>query len=202
MSESESTLHTRPSLLVRLRDAGDGDSWRTFVDIYAPLIYRWCRRHGPQDADAADLTQDVLAEVVRCIRSFEYQPQRGRFRDWLGTVTRRRLGRFFERSGRATAGGDALAQCSAAAPPDAEWTAEFNAHILRIALDRIRPHFEAATWRAFELAWIENRSALETADVLGLPIEKVYVAKSRILKRLEEEVLALAEDLPQFVPLG
>src|SRR5262245_51158989 len=93
----DSALHTRPSLLVRLRDAGDSASWQTFVDLYGPVLYRYARRRGLQDADATDVAQEVLAEVARCIRAFEYQPERGRFRDWLGTVLCRRLARFWEK---------------------------------------------------------------------------------------------------------
>jgi RNA polymerase sigma-70 factor (ECF subfamily) len=203
MSEPDSTLHTRPSLLVRLRDARDEESWRTFVDTYGPLLYRWCRRRGLQDADAADVSQETLAEVARCIRTFAYQPERGRFRDRLATVTRRRLIRFHEQRGRgvAAAGGEAdqaLAQCSAE-PADAEWTAAFHAHVLRVALDRVRPHFAQDTWRAFELTWLDGRPSIEVADRLGVPIDAVYLARCRVLKRLEEEVLLLAEDLPHLV---
>ncbi len=90
-------MQTRPSLLIRLRDVADADAWRTFVATYAPLVHRFGRRQGLQDADAADLTQDVLGEVCRAIRSFEYEPARGRFRDWLLVITRRRSARFQER---------------------------------------------------------------------------------------------------------
>jgi RNA polymerase sigma-70 factor (ECF subfamily) len=205
MSAPDSTLHTRASLLARLRDVHDESSWRTFVDTYAPLLYRWCRGRGLQDADAADVSQDILTEVVRSIRTFEYRPERGRFRDWLGTVTRRRLARFFAGRGRGAAPGggaaeQALAECRAV-PADDEWTAAFHAQVLRVALDRSRPHFAPATWQAFELTWLGGRSAVEAADELGLPIEAVYVARSRVLKRLEEEVRVLAEDLPHLVPL-
>jgi RNA polymerase sigma-70 factor (ECF subfamily) len=205
MGSPDSSLHTRPSLLARLRDVHDDSAWRTFVDTYAPLLYRWCRGRGLQDADAADVSQDILAEVVRAVRTFEYRPERGRFRDWLGTLTRRRLGRFFAQRGRgAVAGGgaaeQALADCPAA-PAEDEWTAAFHAQVLRAALDRSRPHFAPATWQAFERTWLAGRSAVEAADELGLPIEAVYVARSRVLKRLEEEVRVLAEDVPHLVPL-
>jgi RNA polymerase sigma-70 factor (ECF subfamily) len=85
---------------------------------------------------------------------------------------------------------------------DGEWAAEFNAHVLRTALERVRPHFAPTTWRAFELAWLEGRPAPAVATELGVPIETVYLAKSRVLKRLEDEVLLLADDLPQLVPLS
>ena len=61
---------TQPSLLLRFRDASDAESWRTFVSVYAPLIYRSCRRRGLQDADAADVGQEVLTQVARSIRDF------------------------------------------------------------------------------------------------------------------------------------
>ncbi len=196
---------TRPSLLTRLHDAEDAEAWQTFVRVYAPLVYGHVRRRGVQDADAADLTQAVLADVLRCMRGgFEYRPERCRFRDWLGTVTRRHLLRFLHRQGQAVrgTGGPEDQFDQVPAEPDAAWTAEFNARVLRVALERIRPGFEPGTWQVFERLWLEDRPALETADALGLHIDAVYAAKSRVLKRLREEVLVLAEDLPQLVPLG
>jgi RNA polymerase sigma factor (sigma-70 family) len=206
MSETPSESATRPSLLLRLRDAADADSWQAFVKTYAPLIYSYCRSRGIQDADAADIAQEVLKQVAQSMRTFEYRPERGRFRDWLGTVTRHKLARFLRKQERALrgAGGDeALGDLGQVVAPeaDSEWTAEFNAQILRVALERIRPEFETRTWRAFERVWQDNQPALATARELGLSIDKVYAAKSRVLKRLREEILMLAEDLPQCVPL-
>jgi DNA-directed RNA polymerase specialized sigma24 family protein len=77
MSDENSSLNTRPSLLARIRDAQDAVSWQLFVNIYAPVIYRFCRHKGLQDANAADVTQETLVETARCIRTFEYQPERG-----------------------------------------------------------------------------------------------------------------------------
>jgi RNA polymerase sigma-70 factor (ECF subfamily) len=195
-----SSHSTSPSLLKRLQDVQDSDAWQTFVDVYAPLFYRWCRRRGLQDAD---VTQEVLAQVVRSIRTFEYQPERGRFRDWLGTVARGKLVRWYEKrrpevSGTATT--DTFDPLAGAGGPgvEAEWAAEFHACVLQAALRRIRPSFEPSTWRAFELTWLENRPAADTAREAGLPIGAVYVAKSRVLKRLRDEILLLAEDLPQL----
>ena len=82
---------TRPSLLARIRDPRDGVAWGEFVDIYGPLVYDYGRRRGLQDADAADLTQDVLRAVAAAADRFAYDPARGAFRSWLFTVTRRKL---------------------------------------------------------------------------------------------------------------
>jgi RNA polymerase sigma factor (sigma-70 family) len=191
-----STMETKPSLLVRVRDPLDADAWRTFVALYAPLVYRYGRRRGLQDADASDLTQEVMGEVARAIRSFEYQPQRGRFRDWLLIIARRRLIRFFANQVRRPASGlgAELPDPRGDDEPDQDWNEAFNARVLRVALHRIRPHFEASSWCAFERVWIERRPAAEAADELSLSIEAVYMAKSRILRRLEVEVREIAED--------
>ena len=137
---------------------------RRSSNTYVPLIYRFARRMGLQDAAAADISQEVLTEVARCIRSFEYHPERGRFRDWLGILARRRLGRFLKKKGReATDATEEEADASEPCSADSDWTDEFNARILATALERARPHFEPATWRAFECVWLENRRASEIA---------------------------------------
>src|SRR5712664_284376 len=82
---------TRASLLVRLRDPHDGVAWGQFVDLYAPLVYGYVRKQGLQDADAADLCQEVLTAVAGAVGRLEYDPQRGAFRNWLFTIVRRRL---------------------------------------------------------------------------------------------------------------
>ncbi len=195
---------TQPSLLLRIRDASDAESWRTFVSIYAPLIYRSCRRRGLQDADAADVGQEVLAQVARSIREFEYQPGRGRFRDWLGAVVRNKVSRFLANEARGVRGVvvNESFENLGAAEADGEWVAEFHVRLLSAALGRIRDRFEPPTWSAFEEVWLHNRASHEVAHDLALPIAAVYLAKSRVLKRLRDELMILAEDLPQYVPLS
>jgi RNA polymerase sigma factor (sigma-70 family) len=198
-TRGDNPVLTRPSLLVRVRDVRDAEAWRTFVTIYAPIVlYRYARRHGLQDADAADVTQEVMGEVAQAIRSFEYRPERGRFRDWLRTIARRRLARFKERQARCPEHPYSAAALEWVSdgddPTDVDWEESFNVRVLRTALRRIQPCFEPMTWRAFERVWLEDRSAAETAVELSLRIELVYVAKSRVLKRLEEVVQEIAGD--------
>ena len=188
---------TRPSLLLRIRDPEDADSWNRFVDVYRPLILRYARKRGLQDADAADVAQDVLAQVSRAIRAFEYRPEVGRFRDWLGTVVRHRVHRFLRREANQPRGAEGnWLDDLPATQQDSDWSVAFNAHVLNEALDRARPHFEASTWDAFRLAWLEQQPAATAAEKLGIPVAGVYLAKSRVLKRLREEVMAIAEDWP------
>src|SRR5213082_840768 len=91
---------TRASLLVRLRDGADVDAWQEFVRLYAPVIYGFARKRGLQDADAADLMQDVLRSLSTAMGRLDYKPVRGTFRGWLFTVTRNKLFNFLDSRGR------------------------------------------------------------------------------------------------------
>ena len=89
--------------------ATDAEAWRTFVDLYLPLVFRYCRKRGLQDADARDVTQQVLANIHRAIEGFQYDPNKGKFRNWLGTITLREIMRYQLKSRRpGKGGGDGL----------------------------------------------------------------------------------------------
>jgi RNA polymerase sigma factor (sigma-70 family) len=195
--DDPSHLRTRPSLLCRLADPSDGDAWRAFVDTYAPLVYRFCRRRGAQDADAADVTQEVLAQVSRSMPAFRYDPARGRFRDWLWAVVRSKLGRFRKSDARVPVPtGENLD--TEATPADPEWVAEFQARLVEVALTRVAGEFSSDHWRAFERTWRDGAAAGVVAAELGLSVSAVYVAKCRAVARLREEIAHLADDLPDF----
>jgi RNA polymerase sigma factor (sigma-70 family) len=204
MAEKATGPPTRPTLLRRIHDANDREAWQTFVDVYGPLVYRHARSRGLQDADAAEITQEVLFRVSRAIRQFEYDSGRGSFREWLGTVTHNRIRSFLQKEagvihGRGEDDAEDVLQGLPASEQDTEWTEEFNRHLLDLALRRCRPYFEERTWRAFELVWLQDRSAAEVARELGQKINWVYLMKSRVLKRLQQEVQELAEDIPQLL---
>jgi RNA polymerase sigma factor (sigma-70 family) len=199
MVDESTGQSTHPSLLLRLRQPEDQDAWNLFVSVYAPLIFGHCRRAGLPRADAEDVTQEVFARLSTAIRHFEYQPDLGRFRTWLGTVVRNEILRYRKKSARQPAGvgGEgitAVLDQAVAKQEDNSWVAEFNAHVLQTALARCRPRFEAATWRAFEMVWLENRPPADVAREVGREIAWVYVAKSRVLMQLSQEVRELADD--------
>ncbi len=201
MADASSQPTTRPSLLLRLRDPRDAGAWHTFVHTYGPLVYGECRYRGLGHADAEDVTQKVFARVVSGIRAFDYRPEVGRFRDWLGTLVRNEVNRHLGKEvrtpdGRAATGAGVVLDGVPDRGEDGAWAEAFNARVLQVALERARPHFEGPTWRAFELAWLEDRPAAEVARELGQPLDWVYVAKSRVLKRLWQEVQELADDVP------
>jgi RNA polymerase sigma-70 factor (ECF subfamily) len=181
---------TRASLLVRLRDRHE-IAWHEFLSLYTPVIYSYCLRRGLQASDAEDITQEVLLEVARCIRSFEYQPQRGRFRDWLNTITWRRLARFWNQQRHSP---EALLTEDLQSSPDPVWTESFHAVVLQQALQNIQPGFTSSTWQLFLANWQQGLPAKDVARQFGVPIEMVYHAKSRGLKQLEAEVIRLSDD--------
>ena len=198
MADRVGAIETPRSLLILIRNPGDCKSWTTFVAIYGPLIRSFARERGLQEADVDDVAQVVLSTVARVMPTFEYRPERGRFCAWLGTVTRNAMRKHVNRTrrqGQAIGGNDGPDLDSLVdSEPDPDWSARFQSHVLRVACERIRSSFETATWTAFTRTWLDDTPAVTVADELGLPIHAVYVAKSRVLKGLREEVLLLADD--------
>jgi RNA polymerase sigma-70 factor (ECF subfamily) len=189
---------TRASLLLRIRNAEDQAAWATFVDIYTPLVWTFCRRHGLQDADAADVSQEVMLAVASAIRRFEYDPERGSFRSWMATVTRSKLNNFFLAQQRhpIPVGDSELAQACADTPSpneSAEWDRDYRQRVFDWAAARVRPEVEERTWQAFWRTAIEREDGKTVAESLGLSVGAVYVARSRVLARLKEEVQAVDE---------
>jgi RNA polymerase sigma-70 factor, ECF subfamily len=189
---------TRVSLLERLRKGTDAAAWQLFVDLYTPLIYRFARRKGLQDADAQDVAQKIMARVFKAIGKFDYDSQRGRFRNWLGIITVHEISRHFERARRGNQGvggdqGDSFAE-QMPRSDEGDWFDAFNAHTLATALARIRVHFDDCTWQAFDLTWIHDIPTEQAASRLNKTAAWIYKARFRVLKRLRAEVEFLTED--------
>src|SRR5437764_1929383 len=140
---------TRVTLLARIRDGRDADAWREFVQIYGPVGYRFARNRGLQDADAADLMQDVLRSVARNAPRMEYDPARGTFRGWLYTVTRNKIYNFLNSQRHRPRGtGDTDAQerldSTPARPepgPDEEWEREYQRQLSSRAMEMVKDEF-------------------------------------------------------------
>lgn len=166
-----------------------------------PMVHRYCRRRGLQEADATDVTQDVMKAVSQAIGRFEYDPKHGQFRDWLFTVTRSKLNNLFERQRRRERGsGRTSIQQRLNEQPAPEETTQWNEdcrrELFEWAAKQARTEFKEATWRAFMMVAVEGRSAEEASKATGLSANAVYIAKSRVLSRLRELVAELGEDSP------
>jgi RNA polymerase sigma-70 factor (ECF subfamily) len=194
---------TRVTLLARIRDGRDADAWREFVHLYGPVVYRFARNRGLQDADAADLMQDVLRSVARNAHRMEYDPKRGTFRGWLYTVTRNKIYNFLSAQRnrpRGTGDADAHERLDATPArddgtgPDAEWEKEYQRRLSARAMERVKDEFQPATWKAFWETAVEGKPAAEVGAGLKMSPGAVYVAKSRVLARLRDEVKKLLDD--------
>jgi RNA polymerase sigma-70 factor (ECF subfamily) len=186
---------TRASLLVRLRDGQDREAWQQFVQVYAALIYNFARKRGLQDADAADLMQDVLRSVASAAGRLEYDPRKGSFRGWLYTITRNKIYSFLDgnrRRPRGIGGSGSHELLEEQASRDDgtqdQWDREYERRLFAWAADRVKGEFQETTWRAFWLTAVEDKSAKEAGQLLGLSVGAVYVAKSRVLARLRVEI--------------
>lgn len=200
---NEATQRTRPSLLLRVRDAGDERAWREFVELYTPLIFTYCQRRGLQEADAADVAQEVMRTVARAIGGFAYQPAKGTFRSWLYTVTRTRLANFQKRQQRQPRGTGETAvheflESQPNPEPDASWDQEFHQRLLDWACAQVRGEFQDSTWRAFRLTAIEGQSAKDAAQAAGLSIGAVYIARSRVTARIREKIQEASAEPASF----
>lgn len=188
---------TRVSLLVQLRDGSNDGAWQEFVRLYGPVVYGFARNRGLQDADAADLMQDVLRSVMNAVGGFNYDRRQGTFRGWLFTITRNKIFNFLSaRRVRPQASGDSGTNRLLESEPDptgdsGEWEIEYQRRLASLAMDRIRGEFQEKTWRAFRLTAVEDVPAAEAAQRLGMSPGAVYVAKSRVLARLKDEVEAI-----------
>ena len=199
MTMVEDSQLTRPSLLLRIRNADDVGAWREFAEVYGPLIHRFARNQGLQDADAADLAQEVLYAVAGAIGRLNYDRQLGRFRGWLLTVARSKLSNLFARRKRQPQGtGDSglqesLQRVPSASDEEAFWDAEYERRLFEWAAERVRPSFQATTWQAFWMTAVDDKDVKEVSVQLGLTVGAVYIAKSRVLARLKEQIQEIGE---------
>jgi RNA polymerase sigma factor (sigma-70 family) len=199
MSESP---ETRPSLLLRLRDSGDQRAWVEFTQIYGPLVRRLARRMSLQEADAADLEQEVFRAVASAIDRWDPDPARGPFRGWLFRIARNLLLDFLSRRRRHSPGtGDTamrhrLEEIPAPSVDDSSLLdEEYKRQLFEWASKEIRGEFSDQTWRAFWLTGVEGMGAREAAEALGMTAGAVYRCKSRVMSRLREAIQRMVGEI-------
>jgi RNA polymerase sigma-70 factor (ECF subfamily) len=192
-------MDTSVSLLERLSGRPTGDDWRRLLELYQPLLCVWMTRSGVAAADADDLTQEVLLVVFREVGGFERRGN-GAFRAWLRTILANRVSNYFraqQRRPTATGGSDFLQSLDELESPEsalsARWDREHDDHVVASLLRQVRPHFAPATWQAFRRHVQEGEPAARVAAELGLSLNSVLLAKSRVLKRLRDELAGLVD---------
>jgi RNA polymerase sigma factor (sigma-70 family) len=192
---AERNSDTSLTLLERLQqNPDDPQAWSLFVERYQPRIRGWCLTWGLQDSDADDVVQDVLVKLFAALRKFQYDPSRS-FRAWLKTVTQHAWSDFVAGRRRHSGRIDTVAQ-SAEAQSELEREIEdaFDPDLFAIAMHRIKERTKPANWEAFHLTAIEGLSGAEAARKLGIAVGHVFLAKHRVRKMLQEEVLILKNE--------
>lgn len=189
---------TRSSLIAQVQSPEHREAWDQFVLIYRPVIYRMARRRGMQDADAQDLSQDVLIRISKSIEG--WVPQEGvRFRHWLRKVASNAIVTALTKSKplgivNGSAAEQILAEATEASAVTSELQDEcFREQYLRAAAI-VKVDVSPATWAAFEQTVVQGQSCEEAAESLGKSIGTIYAARSRILKRLQLEIQRLEGD--------
>lgn len=198
---------TSASLLLRIRDQGDAGAWQEFVQLYSPMVRDYCLQRRLQASDVDDIVQEVMVSISGAIQRFEYDPSKGKFRSWLGTIVANRISSHqSKKSNRQYQSLDALNSFESdarqiphpevCADPDSAWVEIFSSRILSAACEQVRPQVSDLQWACFEGTWIRNEAAAAVAQSLKIPTHQVYLNKSRVLKRLEVVVRLLAEEVP------
>lgn len=185
-------MDTSASLLERLRSAPEEADWNQLVSLYTPLIRKWLRRYSSFHQDADDVLQEVLSVVVRKLPAFERQ-RTGSFRSWLRNISVNCL-RESWRANRfrptATGGSDFQAVLVEMADPQSQlshvWNQEHDQHVLQSLLTQIRPSLTDETWLAFKHVAVDGEVPADVATKLGISVNSVYIAKSRVMSRIRE----------------
>jgi RNA polymerase sigma-70 factor (ECF subfamily) len=181
------------TLLERVKGA-DQAAWDQLVTLYGPLVYGWCRRAGLQAADAADVGQEVFKAVSRKIGAFERRPGQS-FRGWLRVIARRKVIDWYRRRGPAwigMGGDEGQRRMLEVATPEEE--AADTASLCQRALDLISRECSERTWKAFARVALDGQCPVDVATEMGVTANTVYLAKSRILRRLRELLAGLEDD--------
>jgi RNA polymerase sigma-70 factor, ECF subfamily len=190
---------TSSSLLVRVKSLNQA-AWERLIGLYNPLVYRWCRRSQLQGPDAIDIGQEVFAAVFRKIGEFQHG-RPGSFRKWLRTITRNKVTDFLRRQQRhvEAAGGSSALMRLQEVPEEVNDDGDIvpakvdKAILFQRALQLVQCEFEERTWQAFWRVIVEDEKPAAVAKELAMSRNAVYLAKSRIIRRLREEYSELLD---------
>ena len=192
-------LTTRSPLLVRLKDMDDQQAWQEFFDVYWTLLFNIARRAGMNEADAEEVVMDTVETVARKIDEFQYNRQSGRFKSWLLTILRNKLGdrfrkrkRMMEKRGLTSI--EEVGESQAVVDADLEkiWDTEWRKRVVDMALNRVKQVVGAKQYQIFYCYVVQEQEVGEVAEFLGVSKSQVYVAKNRVGKIFEYELKLLS----------
>ena len=202
-------IPTRESLLSRIKDWEDRESWQDFFDTYWRLIYSTARKAGLTDSEAQDIVQETVISVAKNVEGFKYDPAVCSFKSWMLQLTRWRIvnrlkkratevARLVPAGQSTTQGPDDTALLERLADPngsdfEAIWESEWEKNLLNAALERVKRRVDANQFQIFDLYCLEGWPVLKVSQTLGVGVGRVYLAKHRVGRLLRKEVAALKE---------
>ena len=191
---------TSLSLLARVCETADSDSWNRLVELYAPLMRGWLQSYEVTGADADDLVQDVLVVVSQELPKFKHSQQTGAFRNWLRKILVNRLRDYWrarDHRPTATGGSSMLQQLNQLEDETSElsriWNEQHDREVIAKLIELVRPKFQAKTWEAFHRQMFGVQRPDQVAAELGMPLGSVYMARHRVLNALRREAAGLVD---------
>jgi len=204
---ADDSLLTRRTLLSRLRNLDDQESWRTFFDLYWRLLYNVARKSGLDDAGGQEIVQETVIAVARQMPEFRYDPTRGTFRQWLLRITRRRiidhLRRIYRQPPRAEVAPESLDEDEehataitdqSASAIDAAWDEEWEKSTFDAALAQVRAAINPRHFQVFDYCVLKEWPASKVAATLGLNAAQVYLAKHRVTQAMKRAVRRINDE--------
>ena len=196
-------MKTRPSLLERVQNTADQESWREFYDTYSCLVYRFALQRGLTISEAKDVVQETFIAVAKAIPKFRYEQSVGSFRSWLLHTTQWRIYEQFEKRGRhgfdaslnaTDSGGSGLIgriPDESFAQQEELWDREWKGSLIEAALQRVKGHISAKQFQIFDLYVLKEWAVQKVARALNVSIAEVYLAKHRVGKQIKKEMQQL-----------
>jgi len=200
-------LPTRRSLLVRLRNWDDQESWRNFFDTYSRLIYGFARKAGLGDAEAQDVVQETVVTVAKHIPHFEYDPSLGSFKSWLLQITRSRIVDHFRKKQYSRGSkviqreeplGTSLLESSTHSTEfdlESIWDEEWQKHLIDAAMEKVKRQVSPKHYQLFHLHVIKRMPANRIVERLQVKLAEIYFAKYKVQRLLQKEIKYLERTL-------
>jgi RNA polymerase sigma factor (sigma-70 family) len=204
---SSDVCKTRPSLLQRVQNTADDDSWDEFYQIYSGLVNRFALQRGLTMAEARDVVQETFIAVAKVIPQFHYEPALGSFRSWLLHTTQWRIYDQFHKRGQngfavSLDGTDPGSSGLMGTIPDQSmaqqeelWDREWRQNLIQEALQRLKPHLSAKQFQIFDLYVLQEWPVRKVARALNVSVTAVYLAKHRVGKQIKKEVEQLESQI-------
>lgn len=207
MKENEEFLPTRQSLLSRLKNWDDQESWKLFFDTYWKLIYNTAIKAGLSNTEAQDVVQDTVVSVMKSMPGFKYDAKNGSFKGWLRRLThwriedqRRKRMRNIDQNVRTQDTATGTIPMENVADPAGQaletvWDEEWEKNLLDAAAERLKAKVDPSQYQIFDLYVLKGWPVMQVAKTLKVSAGRAYLVKHRLGKLLKAEIKHLRTEL-------